>query len=139
MAARRPAVFDCSAIVPWFLEDEANDWSEALLDRLPEFDIHVPALWHLEFPNVLLGAERRGRIDAASRVGMVELAARLPLTTDRHVVSLGEISRLAAALGLTTYDAAYLELAQRLGGRLATQDRALIAAAKRLRVGLLAP
>lgn len=139
MARRKTAVFDCSAIVPWFLEDEASLWSEHLLDELPEFDIHVPALWHLEFPNVLLNAERRGRIDAESRAGMIERAARLPLTTDSRLVPLGDISRLAAGLGLSTYDAAYLELAARLGAQLATQDRALIAAAKKLRVALLAP
>lgn len=138
MGRRKIVVLDCSAVVPWFLEDEATAWSEWLLDELPKFDIYVPALWHLEFPNVLLTAERRRRIDAETRIGMLERAARLPLTTDSHVVPLSEIARLAQNQGLSTYDAAYLELASRRGACLATQDKALIAAAKALRIGLLA-
>lgn len=137
MARRKTAVLDCSAVVPWFLEDEANAWSERLLDEMPKLDIHVPALWHLEFPNVLLNAERRGRIDAETRQGLVRRATGLPLTTDSQTVSLADISRLAASHGLSTYDAAYLELALRLGCCLATQDKALIAAAKKTRVPLI--
>lgn len=139
MARRQAVVVDCSAVVPWFLEDEASAWSEALLDEIATLDLHVPALWHLEFPNVLHNAERRGRIDAATRHGLIERAARLPLTTDSRIVPLAEISRLAAAYGLSTYDAAYLELAVRLGAGLATQDGALIAAATQVRVALMVP
>ena len=137
MARRKAVVFDCSAIVPWFLEDEASAWSEHLLDEMPKFDIHVPALWHLEFPNVLLNAERRGRIDGATRAGLIARASRLPLTTESLVVSLADISRLAVDYGISTYDAAYLELALRLGAHLATQDKALKAAAAKARVPLM--
>lgn len=122
-------VVDCSAAIPWFLEDEANKWSERLLNRLPQHTVHVPALFHLEFPNVLLTAERRGRIDADTRLGLIARAAHLPLHTDNHVVSILEISRLAVQYNITTYDAAYLELAIRLASLLATQDKALAKAA----------
>lgn len=44
---------------------------------------------------------------------------------------------LARAERLTTYDAAYLELAMRLGMPLATKDEALAAAARRLGVSVL--
>lgn len=139
MARRKAVVFDCSAIVPWFLEEEASAWSERLLDGITKLDVHVPALWHLEFPNVLLNAERRGRIGSETRAGLIERAARLPLMTDSQIVSLADISRLAMTYNLSTYDAAYLELALRLGARLATQDRALIGAAHKARVALISP
>jgi len=42
-----PLVVDCSAVVPWFLEDEANAWSERLLSQLSAYSLQVPALWHL--------------------------------------------------------------------------------------------
>jgi len=135
----QPLVLDCSAVVPWFLEDEANDWSELLLTDLPLYDLHVPALWHLEIPNVLLTAERRGRISADTRLGLLARASRLPVSTDTYVVPLIEISRLAVEYGITTYDASYLELAARLNSTLATQDRALAAAAKRRSVNIIAP
>jgi predicted nucleic acid-binding protein len=133
-----PLVVDCSAVIPWFLEDEANAWSEGLLSGLAAYALQVPALWHLEFPNVLLTAERRGRIDADIRQGFLSRAAKLPLNTDTHVTSIMDISNLAAAYGLSTYDAAYLELAKRLNCPLATQDKLLLQAAGKLGVTILA-
>ncbi|WP_310451761.1 type II toxin-antitoxin system VapC family toxin [Sulfuritalea sp.] len=132
MSARLPLVIDCSAAIPWFLDDEANAWSEGLLDALPRYSLHVPALWHLEFANVLLTAQRRKRINAKDAKGLLARASRLPLVTDGRVVPLVEIADLAEAHGITTYDAAYLELATRLSCPLATQDKALAKAAKRL-------
>ena len=46
---------------------------------------------------------------------------------------------LSRSEGLTLYDAAYLELAVRLGLPLATGDNELIAAAQRLGVAVLTP
>lgn len=134
MSARVPLVIDCSAAVPWFLDDEANTWSEVLLDALPRHALHVPALWHLEFANVLLTAQRRKRIAAKDTRGLLARAARLPMTTDSRIVPLAEIADLALEHGITTYDAAYLELAIRLNCPLATQDKALAKAATRLRL-----
>lgn len=131
MSARPPLVIDCSAAIPWFLEDEANAWSEGLLDALPRYSLHVPALWHLEFANVLLTAQRRKRINARDAKGLLARASRLPLATDGRVVPLVEIADLADSNGITTYDAAYLELVTRLNCPLATQDKALAKAASR--------
>jgi predicted nucleic acid-binding protein len=134
LSARPPLVIDCSAAIPWFLEDEANAWSEGLLDALPRHSLHVPALWHLEFANVLLTAQRRKRINARDAKGLLARASRLPLATDGRVVPLVEIADLADSNGITTYDAAYLELATRLKCPLATQDKALAKAASRFGV-----
>lgn len=134
MSERQPLVIDCSAAIPWFLDDEANAWSEALLDALPRFELHVPALWHLELPNVLLTAQRRKRISATDAKGLLLRAARLPLMTDSRVIPVIEIADLAQAHGITTYDAAYLELSLRLKSSLATQDKALAKAAQQLGV-----
>ncbi len=97
--------------------------------------MHVPALWHLEFANVLLTAQRRKRVNATDVKGLLTRASRLPLVTDGRVVPLIEMADLAETHGITTYDAAYLELAARLNCPLATQDKALAKGAKRL--GLL--
>ncbi|MCK9382820.1 MAG: type II toxin-antitoxin system VapC family toxin [Sulfuritalea sp.] len=132
MSSRPPLVIDCSAAIPWFLDDEASAWSESLLDALPSYSLHVPSLWHLEFANVLLTAQRRKRVAAKDARGLLARASRLPLVTDGRVVPLVEIAELAESHGITTYDAAYLELAMRLKCPLATQDKALAKAAKRL-------
>ena len=134
-----PLVVDCSAVIPWFLEDEANTWSERLLSDLATYSLYVPSLWYLEFPNVLLTAERRGRISAETRSGLLARAARLPINPDSRVLPLVEISRIATEYDLTTYDAAYLELALRQACTLATQDKALIRAAARCGVAVTSP
>ncbi len=135
MNLRQALVIDCSAAIPWFLEDEANPWSEALLDSLPQWDLHVPGLWHLEFASALLTAQRSKRIAVQDVKGLLARASRLPLATDGRIVPLVEIAELADTHGITTYDAAYLELAIRLNCPLATQDKGLAEAAAE--IGLL--
>jgi len=126
-------VLDCSIAVAWCFEDEASISTDALLERLLDDSAVVPSLWHLELGNVLLQAERRGRISAGDATARLELLSSLPILTDEETTSraLREILTLARAEKLTTYDAAYLELAMRRGLPLATKDRDLIDAAKR--------
>jgi predicted nucleic acid-binding protein len=98
--------------------------------------LRIPALWRRNWPlealNGLLTAERRGRIDAVLRRRLAGLLGELPIMIDDETASRMWTStiRLAETHGLTAYDAAYLELALRLGLPLATQDAALIAAAQ---------
>ena len=121
-------VVDASVSVAWFLPDEANALTEAALQATAIGDVWVPALWLLEIGNLLLSAQRRKRIDDAKRRELVAAAAALRLRVDREPVSLVDLDALAARHRLTTYDAAYLELALRRGLPLATQDATLLAA-----------
>jgi predicted nucleic acid-binding protein len=84
-----------------------------------------------EVANGLVTANRRGRMAAAHLTAAHGLLARLPIDVDDISLdrALGDVVRLASAYGLSAYDAAYLELAERLGLPLATQDTALQAAA----------
>lgn len=133
-------VVDCSLAVTWCFEDEASPEGDALLERMQEEGAVVPALWHLEIGNVLLQAERRGRITPADQAARIELLRKLPVDTDAETTAraLTEILSLARAQRLTTYDAAYLELAARRGWPLATKDRELRDAAVQLGVEVLA-
>ena len=129
-------VLDCSVAVAWLFDDEATPESDALLDRLKDDGAFVPALWRLELGNVLARAERRKRISAAQIVAFLALLDRLPIATDPETESRAfrEILALARAEHLSTYDAAYLELAMRRGLLLATRDSALVHAARRVGV-----
>ncbi len=133
-------VIDCSAAVTWCFEDEATPASDGLLDRLGEESAAAPAIWPLELGNVLVMAERRGRIDAAQIAEFVALVRDLPVAIDEETPqhALHEVLALARAEGLTTYDASYLELAMRLGVPLATQDKELRRAAENLGTPVLA-
>lgn len=132
-------VLDCSVTVAWLFEDEATPAIDALQDQLKEEVALVPGHWRLEVGNVLAQAERRKRLTRAQTSAHLELLDRLPIATDAETDSRAfrEILSVARTEGLTTYDAAYLELAARRGVPLATLDRALARAARRAGVATL--
>jgi predicted nucleic acid-binding protein len=113
--------------------DEASPAADALLDRLVQGErAWVPALWHLELGNVLLGAKRRGRIDQAGIEGFLSRLVVYDIAVDDQTLERAWQKTLDLALqhSLSTYNAAYLELALRRGLPLASLDRELIAAAR---------
>ncbi len=132
-------VLDCSIAIAWLFDDEASAETDALLDRLKDSGALVPALWRLELGNVLARAERHKRIAGAQIAADLALLDRLPIITDTETENRAfrEILALARTERLTTYDAAYLELAMRRGVELATRDKELIRAAHRVRVETL--
>ena len=91
----------------------------------------VPCLWPLEVTNILIAAERRGRITAALAEEFLSDLKELSLTVDPVdvVLTFENIRQLAHEHNLTAYDAAYLELALRKGIPLATLDADLKKAA----------
>jgi predicted nucleic acid-binding protein len=125
-------VLDASVALAWCFEDEENEPALTVLDSLRESEAVVAHHWTLEVANGLLSAERRGRIDGDGATRFSRLLLALPIAVDpvARGTALTETRRLARAHGLTSYDAAYLELAIRVGVPLATVDEALRAAAR---------
>lgn len=121
-------VIDCSVSLAWFLEDERNAFSDSILHATETADHWVPAVWPLEFANGLLMAERRKRIDRATRLDALRRVLLPGLRVDTAATDMQAISALAERRSLTTYDASYLELALRQGLDLVTLDRGLAAA-----------
>jgi predicted nucleic acid-binding protein len=132
-------VLDCSIALAWFFPDEKTAFTEAALDLVALEECWVPAVWRLEFPNALLVAERRRRLSRAERHQILDEASRLRLRVDASVPELRTISELAERHDLSTYDAAYLELAARQGATLITLDKELAAAAAVASVSVHAP
>jgi predicted nucleic acid-binding protein len=132
-------VVDASVALAWCFEDEQTPEIMALLDRVAAEGATAPQLWPLEALNALLTAQRRGRIGAAERRELLGLLHQLPIEIDGETAAQAwsAIQTIAETQGLTAYDAAYLELALRLGVPLATNDKALAAAARKLDVPLL--
>lgn len=121
-------VLDCSATLPWVFASEATPAADALLDILTEGGkAWVPALWHLELGNVLLGAKRKGRIDRAGIERILSLLGAFDIEVDGVTmpVAWSRTLALAECFGLTLHDAAYLELTLRMGLPLATLDETL--------------
>ncbi len=133
-----PVVIDCSIALTWVFEDEASPQTDTLFERVRDEGAIVPALWHLELGNVLLQAEKRGRIGRGDVMTRLDLIAELPISVDQQTTARAwrEILTLARAEGLTTYDATYLELAVRRGLPLLTKDGDLADAARRMGVAV---
>ncbi|MGH7641468.1 MAG: type II toxin-antitoxin system VapC family toxin [Candidatus Dormibacteria bacterium] len=132
-------MLDASITLSWCFEDQATGLSKAALERLRDDRGVVPELWPFEVGNVLLLAERRGRISQPQTVLFVQLLDRLPITVEelgREALQRG-VMALARKAGLTLYDAAYLALAERVGAPLATGDKKLREAALAVGVELL--
>jgi predicted nucleic acid-binding protein len=132
-------VLDVSLSCAWCFADEANAEAWAILERLQTQRAHVPALWLWETANVLVQAERRGRISPAAIRTYLGLLEGLPISVDQPSTASAWHDTLALARShrLTSYDAAYLELALRRSLPLASRDQALQAAARAEGVPLL--
>jgi len=131
-------VLDNSIVMAWCFEDEANDVADAVLDCLQTKAAIVPAIWPLEVGNVLLVAERRGRLSEADAVRFLRMLSSLPIHSEPETQqrAMGVILSLAREYKLSTYDASYLDLAMREGVPLATLDKALARAAQQCHVAL---
>lgn len=117
-----PFVLDNSVACAWFLENQVTDYTEAIARRLEEDQAVVPPLWELELTNVLRTACLKQRLTAQAAQQVLERIASLPISVDRQAVRPSEILALALRFGLSSYDAAYLELALRLQLPVATVD-----------------
>ena len=124
---------DASVALAWCFEDESSEPALQILGMLQESEAVVAHHWTLEMTNGLLSAERRGRIDGDGATRFARLLLALPIAVDpvTRGTAFTETRRLARAHDLTSYDAAYLELAVRLGVPLATLDRKLRDAARK--------
>lgn len=120
-------VLDASIALAWALGEEPGEASARAADAVRGGRVHVPSIWPLEVANGLLMQVRRRRI------GWPDCAAALRVVADLQVVvealdsalACGPIAALGQALGVTAYDAAYIELALRLEVPLATLDQQL--------------
>jgi predicted nucleic acid-binding protein len=131
-------VLDASSVLAWCFEDESGPQADALIDKVATEGAAVPDLWFLEIANGLITGERRGRIKPAESAAFVAMIEDLPIVADRAGGrALHATMSLAREHRLTAYDAAYLDLAMRLGLPLATGDRSLGAAARRVGVVVL--
>ena len=122
-----PIVVDCSTTMAWCFEDEANRSADEALSTLLTDEGLVPSIWTLEVANVLLGAERHGRLTEADTMRFLDLLGDLPIRVEQcdTPVVFGAVMPCGRRFGLTSYDAAYLDLAMRTGAPLATSDKKL--------------
>lgn len=128
-----PFVLDSSVALAWLLPDEAGDAADALAAQLETDFAAVPDIWPLEICNALITAQRRGRISDGDIDRLAAAVANLPIEVVPAAPerSIGVLASLAKRLGLTAYDAAYVDLAKRNSMALATLDARLRGACRK--------
>ncbi len=134
-------VLDGSVTLAWLFQDEQDPYADAIIAKLPDLEMLVPRLWHLEVANVLLIGERRNRCTQADTTQWLSYLSGLPIVLDveTEARAWSDTIALARQHGLTSYDASYLELAMREGVPIATLDAPLKAAAQAVGVPIYQP
>jgi len=131
-----PFVVDASVTVAWALSDDNSGAAESAYRRLQSDTAVVPAHWWFEVCNTLIVSERRQRLSEEETALFLDLLSYVPIGRDVNP-NESAVLGLARKHRLTVYDAAYLELAVRLGIPLATLDTDLTRAARAEGVHLL--
>ena len=129
-------ILDCSAALAWVLPGEGDAAADQLLE---EVAVDGAGLWPLEVANVLLVAERRGRITLSERHQALSILTELPIHIEPNTAARAwtDTLILAETRKLTVYDASYLEAAIRLSLPLASRDGDLRKAASACGVSIL--
>jgi len=132
-------VIDNSVVMSWCFKDEANDYADAVLEKLTTARAIVPAIWPLEVVNVLLVAERKKRLKQADSFRILTLLLQLPIEAEQEwsQKAMPDLLALGRNLDLSSYDLSYLDLAMRRGCPLASLDQKLVSAAKESGVSIL--
>ena len=131
MESLKEFVLDGSVTMAWYFKDEMNNFANAVRDGMDRSQAIVPSLWPLEVANTVVMGERRKRSTTAQAATWLGFLGALPIVVDDETSARawGDTLRLARAHNLSSYDAAYLELAMRRGLPLASLDAKLKAAA----------
>lgn len=127
-------VMDCSYVLAVIAPDEPTPASAG--DVLA-MDLVAPWLWATEIASAALRIERRKRFPGASAQQLCAAAESLGIAAEPaggRAAPSSPTARLKLALAhhLTSYDAAYIELALQQGIPIATQDARVISAAERV-------
>ncbi len=129
-AARRRLVVDACVVLKWQLADEEDRGGALVLrdDYLVEetVDLNAPTLLEYELANGVHSAARRARL--SPDIALEALRNLLDCEIQLHAPDPGRILSLAQEYAITPYDAAYVDLSERLGIELWTADRPLYAA-----------
>ena len=120
-------VLDASAAVDWLLQTPAGQRIENRIYSRNE-TLHAPHLLDLEVTQVLRRLVQQGVVPARRADEAIRDLLDLRVNRYAHFVLLPRIWQLRH--NFSAYDAAYIVLAEKLGGTLITRDRRLASPAR---------
>jgi len=134
-------VLDNSVAMRWCFEAGVHPYADHVLEELEtgRGEAHVPVLWRYEASAVIVRAQLKGLLSAGKDAQFLSRLADLPIQVDPESGQqvFTRVHALALQYRLTSYDAAYLELALRRSLPLASLDEALLAAGRAAGVAIL--
>jgi predicted nucleic acid-binding protein len=122
-------VLDASVVLTWLLPDENTEAAQGLIERAVHERPCAPSLLLLEVGNGLLQAQRRVRIENATRLELLDAFTSLSIALEPISAEIMlRASELVTRHSLSLYDACYLDLAKSRSCALASFDQRLIRA-----------
>jgi len=118
-------VVDSNIIAYCWIHGERTPLAHRL--RRIDADWHAPVLWRSEMRSILTGYRRDGSLDD-SQVRQVMAAAEVGLAGHEHYLPSDRVFQVTEQSRLSAYDSEFVALAEILGVRLVTEDRAILVA-----------
>jgi predicted nucleic acid-binding protein len=133
-------VLDSSFVGAVIIPNEKNSEIDKTYMRIKNDDTkYVPGLFSYEMANIFMNLIRRKRHTYAEVLDLFSVLSSIRITTDFETgpVYIKELFHVCNEYNLSSYDAAYLELAARKKAVLCTLDEPLQAAAEKRGVAVL--
>lgn len=126
-------VIDASIFLASVLEDEESSYADSVIDDIGSCALEAiaPSLFQLEVFNIILMAKRRKRINVTYYKKYLKVLEYFPVDLVQDI-EFENIIHLADQHQLTAYDATYLALAEQFNFPIATLDKSLKRAAKKM-------
>jgi predicted nucleic acid-binding protein len=122
---RNVIVVDTNVVAYLWLPGDMTAAAEQVLRQDAEWA--VPLVWRSEFRSILTGAVRHKAL-SLDRAKTMAAAAEDHLRNLEFAVDSGRVLELAGSSGCPAYDCEFVTLANDLGVRLITHDRAILKA-----------
>ena len=132
-------VLDASLMLEWLVGENGRSAFPDIYEALSYVPVLVPSHWPLEIGNTLRPELRNRKMSVADfhtimdKFDRVDIRVQSPIDLDE----IGALAQFAVTHNLTTYDAAYVQLALQHNAALATLDRAMRNAATALNLRVL--
>lgn len=121
-------VADTNLIVALLVEGPLTSFARAWATAHPVW--HVPRLWRYEFTNVVVAHLKAGALAQADAPRLLR-SAMVTFGDTEHDTDQLKVLDLSLRLRLSPYDANFILLAEQLGTRCVTNDRAMLERAPR--------
>ncbi len=133
-----PVVLDACVVLGWAFGKHMPESSRALLRRVRAEGAQAPVMLQHEAGRVLARRAAGRSLSDERRAWFLGFLGDLPIVYDAQGVATqyAAARTLAGEQNITVKDASYLELAHRTRAELATRDRPLMAAARRIGVAV---